>query len=156
MILLAFFLVLVLALARVQATQGWFSAMIMAILTISCSAPGVGSYDYVGRQLHRALLETIVRTPDCAGGLFGVPLILLRLHSIARSGGLHFCRDDYDRVEEAFAGSLRRSPWRACCTDRADACPSIMGQSWDIRGGSGRIRPRDKPSGMEQRICGWS
>jgi hypothetical protein len=92
MILLAFFLVLVLALALVQATQGWFSAMIMAILTISCAALALGSYDYVAVNYIAPYWKPSYAHPIALAALFGVPLILLRLAFDRTIRRMHFCR----------------------------------------------------------------
>lgn len=79
MLLSIFFVVLVLAIALVQATQGWYSAMIMAVLTITCAALALGCYDWVAVNYIAPYWKPSYAHPIALAALFGVPLIVLRL-----------------------------------------------------------------------------
>jgi hypothetical protein len=79
MLLSAFFVVLILAIALVQATQGWYSAMIMAVLTITCAALALGAYDFVAVNYIASYWKPSYAHPIALAALFGVPLIVLRL-----------------------------------------------------------------------------
>ena len=82
----------VLAIAMLQATQGLFSALIMAVLTVCCAAAAFGWYEWVAVQWIAPI--TFVQLSNYAMSislalLFGVPLLILRLISdrtIRRSG----------------------------------------------------------------------
>lgn len=73
------FLVLLAVIAFRQATFGFFSALIMAVLTICCAAAAIGSHDWLATNLFAPYWQ-----PDYAHALalaiaFGVSLLILRL-----------------------------------------------------------------------------
>lgn len=72
-------LLLLLAVTIVQATHGFFSALIMTVLTLCCGAAAIGMHEWVAQNWLIPLWR-----PDYAYALalivlFGVPLVLLRL-----------------------------------------------------------------------------
>lgn len=72
-------LVLILAVLLIQVTQGWFGAMIMAILTVTCAALAVGAHDYVAVEFIVPYWKANYAHAIALAALFGVPLIILRL-----------------------------------------------------------------------------
>jgi len=72
-------LVLVLAIALRQGTQGLFSGMIMLLLTICCAAAAFGTYEWVGVKLLVPLWRPDYALPIALAVLFGIPLLVLRL-----------------------------------------------------------------------------
>ncbi len=79
MLISLIFVGLLLAVAFFQSTQGLFSALIMAVLTITCAALAYGTYEWVA-------VDFLVKywKPDLAHAislvaLFGVPLVILRV-----------------------------------------------------------------------------
>ena len=79
MIFSAIVLVVILAVLLVQVTQGWFSAMIMAVLTVTCAALALGSYDYVAVNFLAPYWKPNYAHGIALAALFGVPLIILRV-----------------------------------------------------------------------------
>lgn len=70
--------VLIGVVALLQATQGFFSAMIMTVLTLCCAAFAFGSYDWVAiNWLSKWKPDYAV--PLAIGMTFGLPLIALRV-----------------------------------------------------------------------------
>lgn len=72
-------LILVLTVAFVQSTQGWYSAMIMAVLTVTCAALAFGMHDWVAVNLLAPYWKPSFAHAIAMAALFGVPLIILRL-----------------------------------------------------------------------------
>lgn len=65
-----------------QGSQGFFGALIMAVLTICCAAAAVGTHEYVTNQWLASWLEGWNRDyafPLSLAAIFGIPLLLLRL-----------------------------------------------------------------------------
>jgi len=79
MLLSIIIVVLILAVAYVQASQGWYSAMIMAILTVTCAALAFGAYDYVAVNYLAPYWKPSYAHGIAIAALFGIPLIVLRL-----------------------------------------------------------------------------
>lgn len=72
-------LLLLLAIAFFQATQGLFSAMLMAVLTICCAALAVGTHEYVAMHWLAPKWRPDFAMALALGTTFGVSLLLLRL-----------------------------------------------------------------------------
>lgn len=70
--------VLVIAIAIFQATQGFFSALIMVVLTICCDTTALGTFEWVASNLLAPYWKPDFAPAIALGALFGVPLILLR------------------------------------------------------------------------------
>lgn len=79
MLLAAIIVVLVFAVTLVQATQGWFSAMIMTVLTLTCAALAFGTFDHVAVNYLAPYWKPSYAHAIALAVLFGVPLIVLRL-----------------------------------------------------------------------------
>ncbi|MDO8630165.1 MAG: CvpA family protein [Phycisphaerales bacterium] len=73
------FVVLIFAIAYFQASQGWYSAMIMTVLTICCAAAAFGTYEWVATHFVAPYWKPNFAHPIALAALFGVPLIILRL-----------------------------------------------------------------------------
>ncbi len=92
MIVSLLFVVLILAVAFSQATQGFFSALIMCVLTICCAAAALGTYEWVAIRWLAPLAPNWLPNYAFAialGVLFGLPLLVLRLGTdrlVRRSG----------------------------------------------------------------------
>ena len=149
MILSAFFVVLVLAIALVQATQGWYSAMIMAVLTITCAALALGTHDWMAVNYIAPLWKPSYAHPIALAVLFGVPLILLRLafdRTIRRTTLLPLM---IDRVGGGICGFITAMTMAGMLALTVQMLPfdkgSILGFS------RVEVADSDKPSGMVQR-----
>lgn len=79
MVLSLILVLLLLAIAYFQATQGLFSALIMAVLTVCCAAIAFGFYEWVAVNVVAAYWKPDFGHAVSLGALFGVPLVLLRL-----------------------------------------------------------------------------
>lgn len=73
------FVVLIFAIAYFQASQGWYSAMIMAVLTVSCAAAAFGTYEWVATHFVAPYWKPGFAHPIALAAVFGVPLVVLRL-----------------------------------------------------------------------------
>ncbi len=72
-------LVLLFAIAIRQATQGFFAALIMAVLTICCAAAAFGTYEWVAIHWLAPNWRPDYALPIALGAIFGVPLVILRV-----------------------------------------------------------------------------
>jgi len=72
-------LALILGIMVFQASQGAFSAAIMAVLTICCAAGAIGSHEWVAAQWLAPYWKPSFANALALGAGFGVPLIILRL-----------------------------------------------------------------------------
>lgn len=72
-------LILLLVIAFSQSTQGLFSALIMAVLTICCAAAALGTYEWVAIHWLAPYWKPGYALPISLGVTFGLPLLLLRL-----------------------------------------------------------------------------
>lgn len=79
MLLTILILILVLAVAFVQSTQGWFSAMIMAVLTVTCAALAFGVHDWLAVNYVAPFWKPSYAHAIAMAALFGIPLIIVRL-----------------------------------------------------------------------------
>lgn len=79
MILSLIFVVLIFGVALAQSTHGFFSALIMTVLTLCCCAAAVGFHDYVAVNYLAEYWKPDFAHPLALGLLFGIPLLLLRL-----------------------------------------------------------------------------
>lgn len=79
MLLSLIFLLLLLSIAYFQATQGLFSALIMAVLTVCCAAVAFGFHEWVAVNVVAAYWKPDFAHAVALGSLFGVPLVILRL-----------------------------------------------------------------------------
>lgn len=76
------FLGLIFGVALRQSSQGLFSSLIMAVLTICCAALALGTFEWVGAHWLASVVgnwKPDYTLPISLAALFGVPLILLRL-----------------------------------------------------------------------------
>ena len=78
MILSLIFLILIFAVTLKQATQGLFSALIMAVLTILCAGMSVGLHEWIGAELVAQYWKPDYAHAIALGVPFGVVLLLLR------------------------------------------------------------------------------
>lgn len=70
---------LMLGVAVAQSKQGFYSALIMTVLTLCCCAAAVGMHDYVAIHFVAPYLQADYAHAVALGLLFGVPLLLLRV-----------------------------------------------------------------------------
>lgn len=70
---------MMLGVAVAQAKQGFFSAIIMTVLTLVCCAGAVGMHDYVAIRFVAPYLRPEFAHAVALGVLFGLPLLLLRV-----------------------------------------------------------------------------
>ncbi len=79
MYLSVLFVALVIAIAITQGKQGLFSAFLMAVLTICCTAAAFGTYEWVAIHWLAPYWKPDYALPIALGAVFGVPLVVLRL-----------------------------------------------------------------------------
>ncbi len=79
MLISLIFVVLILAIAYFQASQGWYSAMIMAVLTICCAGAAFGTHEWVAVNLFAKWWKPDYAHPLALAAVFGVSLVVLRL-----------------------------------------------------------------------------
>ncbi len=79
MILAALFVILVFAIAMTQATQGFFSALIMTVLTVICCAGAVGTHEWIAVNGLAPYWKPDYAHPLALGVTFGLSLLILRL-----------------------------------------------------------------------------
>ncbi len=150
MLLSAIIVVLIFAIALVQSTQGWYSAMIMTVLTITCAALAFGSFDYVAVNYLARYWKPSFAHAIALAALFGVPLVVLRLlfdRTIRRTTLLPMM---IDRVGGGFCGLLTALTMVGVLAVTIQLLPfdngAVLGYS--------RVDVADpaaeKPSGMEQ------
>ncbi len=70
---------LVLGIALFQSTQGFFSALIMAVFTVCCAALAFGTFEYVAVKWLAPLWRPDFSFSIALGATFGIPLLALRL-----------------------------------------------------------------------------
>lgn len=101
MLLSLLYLILLLAIAFRQATHGFFSALIMTVLTVSCCAAAVTTHDWIAVNALAPYWKPDFAHPLALGVTFGLSLLLLRL---------------------AFDRLIRRSCLLPAWVDRAGGC----------------------------------
>lgn len=79
MLLSLLFLILLLAIAFSQATQGFFSALIMTVLTVCCCALAVTTHDWIAANALAPYWKPDFAHPLALGVTFGLSLLILRL-----------------------------------------------------------------------------
>src|SRR3972149_6612899 len=79
MLLSFLFLILLLVIALSQATKGFFSALIMTVLTICCCTVAVTSHEWIAFNALAPYWKPDFAHPLALGVTFGVSLLLLRL-----------------------------------------------------------------------------
>src|SRR5574342_1095464 len=79
MILSALFVVRVFAIAVTQAAQGFYSALIMTVLTLICCAAAVGAHDWIAINGLAPYWKPDFAHPLALGVTFGLTLLILRL-----------------------------------------------------------------------------
>lgn len=79
MIIEVLLMILVLAVAFFQSNHGLFSALLMTILTLSCAALALGSYEWVAIHWIAPNWKADYAAAIALAAVFGVPLIILRL-----------------------------------------------------------------------------
>jgi len=79
MLLSLILLLLLLAIAYFQATLGFFSALIMAVLTICCSAAALGTHEWVAIHWLAPFWKPNFACAIALGATFGIPLIIVRV-----------------------------------------------------------------------------
>ncbi len=79
MILLLLFVALIFAIALTQAKQGFFSALIMSVLTICCCAVAVCMHEWLAVTYLAEYWKPDFAHPLALGVTFAVPLLVLRL-----------------------------------------------------------------------------
>jgi len=72
-------LILLLAIAYYQATQGLFTAIINTVLTVCCAAAAFGTYEWVAVNLLAKYWKPDYAHPIALAAIFGVSLVVLRL-----------------------------------------------------------------------------
>jgi len=70
--------ILLIAIAFFQSTQGLFSALIMAVLSICCGAAAVGCYEFVAINYLAPYWHPNYSFAIALAALFGIPLVVLR------------------------------------------------------------------------------
>ena len=78
MLLSILLVVLLFAIAFLQATQGLFSALIMTVFTVCCAAAALGTYEWVAIHWLAPLWQPDYAHAIAVAAIFGVPLIVLR------------------------------------------------------------------------------
>ena len=73
------FAILVLAVALFQSSQGLFSALIMAVLTICCAAASIGTYEWVATHWLAPYWKPEFAFSIALAVTFGIPLLVFRL-----------------------------------------------------------------------------
>lgn len=73
------FLVLVLGIAYVQSTHGFYNALIMCVLSLCCAAAAFGTHEFVAVNYIAPYWKPDYAYGLALGALFGLPLIVLRL-----------------------------------------------------------------------------
>ncbi len=99
--------ILLLAIAFFQSTQGLFSSLIMAVLSLCCAALAVGSYEFVAVHYLAPMWQPNFSFALALALLFGVPLIILRVTAdklVRRSCHIHGL---FDRIGGGFCGIRR-------------------------------------------------
>ena len=71
--------VLLLAIAFFQSTQGLFSSLIMAVLSVCCAALAVGGYEWVAVNFIAPFWQPNYSFALALAALFGIPLIIFRV-----------------------------------------------------------------------------
>src|SRR3972149_6028648 len=79
MLLSFLFLILLLVIALSQATKGFFSALIMTMLTICCCAAAVTTHDWIAVNALAPYWNPDFAHPLALGVTFGLSLLILRL-----------------------------------------------------------------------------
>jgi hypothetical protein len=79
MILSAIFVVLILAIAFTQATHGFFSALMMTVLTICCCAAAFGMHEWLAANALAPYWKPDFAHPLALGVTFGLSLLVLRM-----------------------------------------------------------------------------
>lgn len=79
MVISLIFVVLIFAIAYFQASQGWYTAMIMTVLTVCCAAAAFGTYEWVATHFVAPYWKPSFACPIALAAVFGVPLVVLRL-----------------------------------------------------------------------------
>jgi len=79
MLLALLLFVLLLSIALFQSTHGFFSALIMAVLTMCCAATAVGTYEWVAVNWIAPMWKPGYASPIALAGIFAIPLAVLRL-----------------------------------------------------------------------------
>jgi len=79
MLLSLLFFVLLLAIALSQATRGFFSALIMTVLTLCCCAAAVATHEWIAIHALAPYWKPDFAHPLAMGATFGLSLLLLRL-----------------------------------------------------------------------------
>lgn len=79
MIVSVLLLVLLGAIALLQSTQGLFSALIMAVMTVCCAAGALGTYEWTAIHWLAPHWQPNYAFAIALAATFGVPLIILRL-----------------------------------------------------------------------------
>lgn len=130
MVVSLIFLVMVFAIAYVQSTHGFFSALIMTVLTLCCAAAAVGMHEYVAVHFIAPYWEPDYAYGLALGALFGIPLIICRLlfdQAIRRSPLLALWPD---RLGAGFCGLITGLVVTGICAHAVQALPfgpSILG-----------------------------
>lgn len=78
MLLSLLLVVLLFAIAFFQASQGWFSALIMAVFTICSATAALGSYEWVAVNFLAPHWKPDYAYAVALAALFGIPLLILR------------------------------------------------------------------------------
>ena len=73
------FLALVLTIAYIQSTHGFYNALIMTVLTLCCAAGAIGAHEYVAVNYIAPYWKPDYAYGLALGALFGIPLIVFRL-----------------------------------------------------------------------------
>ncbi|MCH9032901.1 MAG: CvpA family protein [Planctomycetes bacterium] len=98
--------ILLLAIAFFQSTQGLFSSLIMAVLCLCCSALAVGGYEWLAVNYLAPFWQPDYSFALALAVLFGIPLIIFRLAAdklVRRSCHIHGL---FDRIGGGFCGLI--------------------------------------------------
>ena len=99
-------MVLLLALAFFQSTQGLFSALLMTVFSMCCAALAVGGYEWVAIHYLAPYWQPDFSFAIALAGLFGIPLIIFRMAAdklVRRSCHIHGL---FERIGGGFCGLI--------------------------------------------------
>jgi uncharacterized membrane protein required for colicin V production len=150
MLLSTIVLVLILAIAYFQASQGWYSALIMTVLTVTCAALAFGAYDFVAVNYIAPYWKPSYAHGIALAALFGVPLIVLRLifdRSIRRTALLPVM---IDRVGGGVCGFITSLTMVGVFALTAQLLPFDKGAILGFSRVDVADPSAEKPAGMEQ------
>ncbi|MCH7993082.1 MAG: CvpA family protein [Planctomycetes bacterium] len=98
--------ILLLAIAFFQSTQGLFGSLIMAVLCLCCSALAVGGYEWVAANYLASFWQPDFSFALALAALFGIPLIIFRLVADKLVRRSCHITSLFDRIGGGFCGLI--------------------------------------------------